>query len=118
MEESTTTIRIKKSSRDILNEYCGRQGIEVLAFVDALTIAMKKQLDLMNPNTKRLLGMVDFYNRDMMPKIILRLSDNLCSSMSELPSSLRQEVYEAFGYKLVDGKLIDMTEKPEKEVKE
>lgn len=97
METDNTTIRVKKTSRATINEFCARTHTDVIDFIEALTTELQKQLDLMEPN-KRLLWMVEFYNKDNCPKTIIRLSDAFYSSLGEMPPELRASVLKEFGY--------------------
>jgi hypothetical protein len=117
MESDNTTIRVKKTSRDTINEFCERTHTNVIDFIDVLTTELQKQLDLCEPN-KRLLYMVDFYNKDNCPKTIIRLSDALASSLDEIPEELHEEIFQKFGYKVVNGHFIDTREKPTEDDKQ
>jgi hypothetical protein len=115
METNNTTIRVKKTSRATINEFCARTHTDVIDFMEQLTTELQKSLDVMEDG-KRLLYLIDFD-----PKVRwvhIRLSDAFDSSLAEIPEDLRTEIFEKFGYRVVNGRFVDLREKPEEKKEE
>lgn len=113
-EEKTKVIRVSTETLNTLKQLSNRTQIDMLTLLDDIFKQIQLQLDLMESG-KKLLFMADLYNKDNMPKVIIRLSDNIYSSLAEIPNELRAEIYKAFGYEWVNGHLKDLTEVDKKE---
>ena len=109
-----TTISVSPETLATWNELSARTRIPISTLLKDISETIQKQLDLMESG-KKLLFMADFYNKDNVPKTIVRLSDAFTAG---IPSELnRDEVLKAFGYEMKDGHLIDTTEKKEEVAK-
>lgn len=107
-----TTIRITKKAKKTVDEFQRRTGTNFTEDFDLIMEQLQKVLDLQDATKQRLLWQVDFYNKDNVPKVIIRVSDALDSCFSEIPPELQKKVLEAWDYSN-DGKFTDYREHPE-----
>ena len=105
-ENDSTTFRIGNKGAETLREFCIRTHTSQIDFMNLLMEQVQLLLDLQESG-KRLLWMVDLYNKDNVPKVIIRLSDALYSSLDEIPPELQKKVLEGFDYS-TDGKFTDL----------
>ncbi|MGA2522906.1 MAG: hypothetical protein ABSF65_01985 [Candidatus Bathyarchaeia archaeon] len=108
-----STISVSPETLSTWNELSTRTGIPISTLIKEIAESVQKQLDLMQTNRK-LLFMSDFYNKDNVPKTIIRLSDYNSFGFDQIPQEYRKIVLDAFGYS-TDGKFTDLREKKESE---
>lgn len=108
-ESETTTVRVKNEDKKTWDEFLVRTSTSGIDAFHLIMAELQKLLDLMTPN-KRLLWMADMDSHGSNRMVHIRLSDNLDSSLAEIPQELHDQIKKEFGY---GPNFEDLREKPE-----
>jgi hypothetical protein len=119
-QQESKQIRVSAKTWETLRELSFRTRIDMGELVNAIFESVQKQIDLLKPSGT-LAFLSDLYVKDTMPKTfvsLIRVSDAGSFGFDSIPSELKAQVLEKFGYKLENGAFIDTREKPKEDVKQ
>jgi hypothetical protein len=114
MEQSDySSIKVTVEAKKTWDEFLGRTHTSGIDAFEQFMCELRLLLDLMSPN-KKILFLFNLEHSGTNRWVILRLSDALDSSFSEIPSELHKDILKEFGY---DEKFHDLRLKKEDEQK-
>lgn len=109
MEQSDySSIRVTADAKKTWDEFLARTHSYGTETFSQFMSELRLLLDLMEPN-KKLLFMFNMNHEGTNRFVILRLSDNLCTSLDQIPFELHKDIMKQFGYSN-DGRFTDLRE--------
>jgi hypothetical protein len=111
LTEQSPTIRVRTDDKAVWDEFLERTHSEGTEAFHQFMGELRLLMDLMTPN-KKLLYLFEMNHHGTNRWVILRLSDALDSSFSEIPSELHKDILREFGY---DEKFHDLREQKKDE---